>query len=277
MKAVGILTMPGSKTLGSEPRTYITNDDVTWLTRAGLRIVPIPIGTTDAETLVYFSHIQGLYLPGGPYDEPTYRRLAFRCLDLAYEANQKTPGSFPVWGTCHGFQMMLLWAGCSKLDSLDAMRRTTPTLHLTEGKSRLFQHRSPKPTHLHLSHSLGITLAHFQTSQASRLFRVLATSHDRTGTEYVSAMEGIHIPFYGVQFHPEMTKTLDWMADFFKKEMKPAKTQTQAQGRLPLPHTFSLTPDRLRPCAPVWSEYHGSVKCFVFCGHPHTVKNIITP
>jgi GMP synthase-like glutamine amidotransferase len=267
MKAVGVLTMPGTERVGPELRSYLTYDNYTWLTRAGLRVIPIPVGTTDAEALVYFSQIQGLYLPGGPYDEPTYRRLAVRFLDLASEANRDRPGSFPVWGTCHGFQMMLLWSGVSSLDSLDAMRTTAPSLRLLD-KGRLFKSHSLKPSHLHLTHSLGITLDHFQKNQTLHSqFRVLATSTDRSKgkTEYVIAMEGRTLPFYGVQFHPEMTSTLDWMADFFKKEMGPA-----SQKRLPLPHTFSLTVDRLRPCPSVWDEYHGARgnKCFVFCGKP---------
>ena len=78
------------------------------------------------------------------------------------------------------------------------------------------------------------------------------------------AMEGRTLPFYGVQFHPEMTSTLDWMATFFKKEMGPANQKHQ-----PLPHTFSLTADRLRPCPSVWDEYHSEpTRCFVFCGKP---------
>jgi CheY-like chemotaxis protein len=54
--------------LGSELRSYLIYDNYKWLTKAGLRVIPIPVGTTDAEALVYFSQIQGLYLPGGPYD-----------------------------------------------------------------------------------------------------------------------------------------------------------------------------------------------------------------
>ena len=263
MKAVGVLTMPGTERLGSELRSYLIYDNYKWLTKAGLRVIPIPVGTTDAEALVYFSQIQGLYLPGGPYDEPTYRRLAFRFLDLASEANRDRPGSFPVWGTCHGFQMMLLWSGVSSLDSLDAMRTPAPSLRLLD-KGRLFKSHTLKPSHLHLSHSLGITLDHFQNHRS--LFRVLATSYDQSHDqkEYVIAMEGRHLPFYGVQFHPEMTTDLDWMADFFKQGMALTKGP-----KGPLPHTFSLTARRLRPCPPVWDEYHSEpTRCFVFCGHP---------
>jgi hypothetical protein len=54
------------------------------------------------------------------------------------------------------------------------------------------------------------------------------------------------------------------MGDFFKKEM-----QSQGRQSLPqaLPHTFSLTPGHLRPCPPIWDDYHTiPSKCFVFRG-----------
>jgi len=267
MPSVGILTMPGSVTLGPEPISYLTHDDYTWFRRAGIKVVPIPVGILEDDVLAYFSQIQGLYLPGGPFIEPTYKRLAFRFLDLAYEANRRGR-QFPVWGTCHGFQMMLLWAGGAplKLDSLDAMRRQDPTLRLVETESRLFQSHAIRARHLHVSHSLGITTDHFrQNRRLAALFRILATSHDRSGTEYVSAMEGINVPFYGVQFHPEMNRSLDWMATFFKKEMGAAATAAN-----PI-HTFSLTPSHLRPCGTAWNEYDHDRKtpqCFVFCGRP---------
>ena len=65
MLSVGVLTMPGSDTLGPEPLSYLTYDNYKWLTRAGLQIVPIPVGTSDDEALVYFNQLQGLYLAGG--------------------------------------------------------------------------------------------------------------------------------------------------------------------------------------------------------------------
>jgi hypothetical protein len=59
-----------------------------------------------------------------------------------------------------------------------------------------------------------------------------------------------------------MTTALNWMGDFFKKEMRPVPTSSQS-----LPHTFSLTRNHLRPCPPIWDEYHTNpTRCFVFCG-----------
>jgi hypothetical protein len=66
-----------------------------------------------------------------------------------------------------------------------------------------------------------------------------------------------------------MTTDLDWMGDFFKKEMKKSVQGQQSPPPLSqaLPHTFSLTPGHLRPCAPAWNDYHTApVRCFVFRG-----------
>jgi len=256
MLSVGIITMPGSPRLGPDPVSYITYDNYKWLTRAGFTVVPIPVGCSDAEALVYASQIQGLYLAGGPFDEPVYRRLAFRLLDVAYKA------SLPVWGTCHGFQILLQWCGAT-LDSLDAMRLQDATLTI-KAKGRLLHGRTLRPQHLHLSHSFGITLAHFEANRRlTSLFRVLATSHDRNGTEYVSILEGRTIPFYGVQFHPELTRSLDWMAAVFQRGMRHPSSKA---GGWPPPVTLSKS--FLRPCGAAWSEYHTTPPlCFVFHGH----------
>ena len=52
------------------------------------------------------------------------------------------------------------------------------------------------------------------------MFNVVTTSHDRKGVEYVSMIEGKNLPFYGVQFHPEKSDKLQWIAEFFVAEMQ---------------------------------------------------------
>jgi len=54
------------------------------------------------------------------------------------------------------------------------------------------------------SHSSGITPDDFARSQAlSETFVVLSTSYDLNGVEFVSVIEGIDLPFFAVQWHPE--------------------------------------------------------------------------
>lgn len=43
-------------------------------------------------------------------------------------------------------------------------------------------------------------------------YNVLATSFDKNGLEYISAIEDKNYPFYGVQFHPEKN-VYEWLDD----------------------------------------------------------------
>ena len=42
-----------------------------------------------------------------------------------------------------------------------------------------------------------------KTAGAMDKFRVLSLNHDWNGVEFISSLESVDYPFYGVQFHPE--------------------------------------------------------------------------
>ena len=52
-------------------------------------------------------------------------------------------------------------------------------------------------------HTLCLTQETFSESNLTDTYRLLATNVDRNGLRYVSIVESIDKPFYGVQFHPE--------------------------------------------------------------------------
>jgi hypothetical protein len=61
-----------------------------------------------------------------------------------------------------------------------------------------------------------------RVKKLTTMFKILATSHDREGMEYVSIVEGRTLPFYGIQFHPDRS-SLGWMAAFFIAEAKKSR------------------------------------------------------
>ena len=268
---VGIPTMPETDQLGPVPRSYITEQSVRWFTQQGIEVVPIPLLSNEAELRAYFTQIHGLYLQGGPSLEPHYVRLVQTLLNLAIASN-KAGHFFPVWGTCHGFQMLvMLLGGVYPLDDLNAMRSKTSDLtpYNVEG-ARLPIHGTRIPFDARLfSHQHGITLKHFLDSRPlMETFRILATSRDRKGQIYVSAIEGLDLPFYGVQFHPEhdTTRALNWMAAFFRGELAKRK------GVKPLRRQFDLAAQTPSPCPSAWQDYahHKGVvpRCYVFEARP---------
>jgi len=53
-------------------------------------------------------------------------------------------------------------------------------------------------------HHQGVAPSLYETNQnLANFFRILSTNVDRENKPFISSMEGINIPFYGTQFHPE--------------------------------------------------------------------------
>ena len=249
---IGIPTMPvrGSK------NSYITVKNVEWLEKAGVTVVPIPVTTSLTEAKRLCRGLSGIFLQGGPqYD----RQYIFLVRTLLKEAIQTR---IPVWGTCHGFQMLvMLIGGFWPLDDMRGMIQKRAVLSEYDTKHSLLYKTATRAEkgHLHkpggvpFSHENGITLKHFLRNKLlCHVFRPLTTTKDAHGTEYVSSMEGIELPFWGVQYHPELDPQLDWMATFFKNQMKPS-------GPIG-PH--AILPKKTGVCPDAWQE--GPSLCYVF-------------
>jgi gamma-glutamyl hydrolase len=57
---------------------------------------------------------------------------------------------------------------------------------------------------IYFNHNYGISEEGFKKNKLLKeKFRILAEAFDREGRQFVAAIEGKNIPFYGVQFHPE--------------------------------------------------------------------------
>jgi len=77
-------------------------------------VVPIQWDLSEDELKAHFEKINGLFLPGGhihfvnPDEEiKLYVKNGLYLYNLAKEANDKGD-FFPIWGTCLGFEMMLI-------------------------------------------------------------------------------------------------------------------------------------------------------------------------
>ena len=259
MVRIAVLTMPASNRLTTY--SYITEDNVRWL--RGITIVPIVTGTDLNEAAALMQSCNGLYLAGGPDYESTYFHLVKHLLTIAAYRNRQGI-YFPVWGVCHGFQMLIAILGSVwPLDSLDAMKHTDGHLRRFRAAagSRLLKAATVSQRRLLyakkgriFSHQYGISLQRFLENESlKRLFRVCCTSLDRDGKEYVSLIEGFDLPFYGLQFHPEYEDGLGWMASFLRQELMKGMGDG---SRTPLPS--------LKPCPKAWNEYGMAGLCYRF-------------
>lgn len=232
VRSVGIITMPQKGKAGEGGKPFIINNNVAWFADRGIDIVPIPYNTKSPEK--YMKRIHGLYLQGGPVYNEDYMKTAMRFLELAVEANKRGE-YFPVWGTCHGFQTLIMMFGRLQIDGDDlgyfnARRNYMSNVHLTLTSlhSRMtaswpkwFKSYLEKGDHVYFANCRGITPEEFLKNKALRImFSIVGISHDRNRKRFVSIIEAKKgLPFYGTQFHPEYVPTLDPFRSFFVNEL----------------------------------------------------------
>lgn len=213
---VGILSQP----MEDENSYYIAASYVKWLESAGARSIPIPYNADQDLISEIFSQINGILFPGGSADLPNSARYVW---DLAVHRNLNGD-YFPVWGTCLGFEFMLMLSADKGVDilesgfvaenmSLPLFFPTMDDVRRTEGiLSSLSQIYSSPEIRKILSeenvtmnnHKNGISPDTFLSDQGiTSLFHATSTNFDSMGRPFISTIESFIMPFYGTQFHPE--------------------------------------------------------------------------
>ena len=230
---VGILTQPYGSEVGGEKvvedgnrmvhNSYIAASYVKWAESAGARVVPLHFDASDEELTDRFRSINGILFPGGgtSLKNDTSNRF-FQAAQLLYrlavDENKRNPWTFPVHGTCLGFQLLsvlaaedesVLCEGCFEGTDGDPLPlEFTPAIH----DSVLFRDMSPDLLRAlsvenitENSHSSGIEPSAFErNSKLAKLFTVLSVNEDVHGRTFVSTFESQRTyPFTGTQWHPE--------------------------------------------------------------------------
>jgi gamma-glutamyl hydrolase len=240
---VGMISVPltpGKKYYQVCGDSYIASSHIKWLKRFGVKILPIPYTTKNFKG--YMSKINGLYYPSGGAFAGTQKEYYNCCkqfLRLAMKENDKG-NHFPIWGGCMGMQQLMIIAdGHDDLDHLlqrfDSFDNLQSKLDFTqEGlNSRMMRHAtkaqikklSTKDCTLN-NHKMGLTPHKFKKRpNIDNFYKIVSTSKDRKGRDYVSTFEGRFYPFYGVQWHPERSAAMDYFAKFFVDELRKNRTK----------------------------------------------------
>ena len=246
---VGMISVPltpGKKYYQVCGDSYIASSHITWLKRFGVKILPIPYTTKNYKK--YMSKINGLYFPsGGAFagTQKEYYNCCKKFLQLAMKENDKG-NHFPIWGGCMGMQQLMIIAdGHDDLEKLlqrfDSFNNLLSTLDFTEEglRSRMMRNAtkaelkklSTKNCTLN-NHKMGLTPTKFkQHKNIDKFYKIVSTSVDRKGRNYVSTIEGRFYPFYGVQWHPERSSAMDYFAKFFVNELKKNRTKNKRHTR----------------------------------------------
>jgi len=217
---VGILSQPYGNDTGTE---YIAGSYVKYVEGAGARAVPVRFSANEKELRRIFDSVNGILFPGGAAELSSghpFFDASSKIFNWAVQENQKG-NYFPLWGTCLGFeQMMVIASGnnasvLSSSGKFDASNFPAP-VKLTEDAagSELI---SSMPIELvkamatqditFNSHEQGVAPEVFDGNRAlSLFFTSLATYHDKKGRPFVAMVEArSNLPIYAVQFHPEKT------------------------------------------------------------------------
>lgn len=171
--------------------------------------------------------LNGILLPGGAVclDEEEAREYphlsndcvqAVRCIyDLAMEKNSRGD-YFPLWGTCLGFQLLMINAAGSKEVRTDCSRRfeALPLCLSKDFKdsklcakldAEMAARMGVEPFACH-QHRFAITESKFRCFHLHRDWHVLATRQDtgdNGGGDFITLVEHRRYPIFGSQFHPE--------------------------------------------------------------------------
>ena len=253
--------------------SYIQASYVQFVESAGARAAPVFIHRSAEYYSDMFFRLNGLLLPGGnsQLDSAGFGAASKAFWDLAHAHPEV---HFPIWGTCQGHEELAFLAGGEEVieacDAENQLVTVQPEPALAE--SRLFANATDEQLALFtvepnvvMYHSNCVTPESF--SRLAAEFRSLATTEDRRGVPYVSILEHVTLPVYGVQFHPEraafewstqpkVDQTPHWsdavaaqqyMADFFVSEARrsenvfPSEAEEQAALIYNYPTYFTLS------------------------------------
>jgi len=188
-------------------------------------VVPLPYTTPLNELKTILSSINGALFTGGAasFFNPdgtltTYAKAAETIYQEVVNA-AKNNEIFPLWGTCLGHELLLTLASNNNQSVLtngfDSENVSWPLIPQpdTRSTSRLWSPLSVPDDAWTIfttenvtmnSHQAGVTPENFQGSKALMdTLKILAIGYDREGKAFVSSTEGITLPLYSTQFHPE--------------------------------------------------------------------------
>ncbi|KAH8416333.1 hypothetical protein KR222_008624 [Zaprionus bogoriensis] len=222
------------------PYSFIAASYVKILEAGGALVVPIWIGRERVYYEEIMKQVNGVLLPGGAVclDEEEalqYPQLSNDCVksarhiyELAMQRNE-AGDYFPLWGTCLGFQLLMINAAGSKEVRIDCPPMFTslplqfaPDYRDSQLLGQLPAHMAEQmcsePFACH-QHRFAITVGNLRSFRLHHDWHVLATAQwgagndgleadadadaDADAKRIITLIEHRRFPIFGSQFHPE--------------------------------------------------------------------------
>ncbi|KAL8046682.1 hypothetical protein ABFX02_08G192716 [Erythranthe guttata] len=212
---IGILSHPGDGAggrLNNAPKaSYIAASYVKFVESAGARVIPLIYNEPLELHNEKLNLVNGVIFTGGSSKRTSYFNVVKSIFENVRRMND-AGHHFPLLAICLGFELLTMVVSEKKniLEKFDALNQAT-TLDNIDVNGNLFQ-RFPEVLRNKLStkclvmqnHSYGISPAKFRRDKRlDSFFKILATSRDKKGKDYVSTVQARNYPVTAVQWHPE--------------------------------------------------------------------------
>ena len=213
---IGVLSLPPIDSYG-KLKGYgshiIVASYVKWLESAGARVVPVEHDASESEIKDLLGQLNGVLFTGGdavitsthPVGQ-AQRTIIDYALDEAANGNV-----FPVWGTCLGFEGLIIHHGNATLTSTNTTCDVLPIKFSVPKRDSYLLKDIPSYVQSTLTkdsvtinmHHQGLTTKNFRDSkELKENWRELATSK-KGNIEFVTMVESRKGHLMGTQFHPE--------------------------------------------------------------------------
>jgi len=203
---IGIIAFPEVHT----SRSVFPSNYVNWIESSGAKAVVLPYTISPKKLSLCLDKLSGLVWTGGAIESRQYSTLQYNTymntLQLSFDIikNYNDKGRyFPLWGTCLGFEILVLFGKHVKPANLFEHVQSHPKsakdcIKFTHS-SRLKDWFDPEmrkkmeitPCALH-HHTLGVDI------NPMKHLTIVSTD-----SGFINMIEYKKYPFYGVQFHPD--------------------------------------------------------------------------
>ena len=194
---IGIIKMPNQKSVNYTK----------WVESVGIVPVSIPYDLSKEELLTCLDQVQGVLWTGGAIENKKYTKKQYDtyvdtlhiCFETAKQYNKKGR-HYPIWGTCQGFEFLVLFSTNSCLIKDLPKHEVSANLPITFTTNSKIKRWFSESLRNEMAKRDCSTHHHKYGFDVKDMPNMTIVSIQN---DFINSIEYKEYPFYGVQFHPE--------------------------------------------------------------------------